>query len=178
MKKEIIREIEIPAGINVDVNGKTIKISGKNGIQERKFRGNFLIERKDNKLIILNKKSTKKEKKEISTTAAHIKNMMKGAEENYEYRLKICFAHFPMTVAVEKNELIIKNFLGEVKLRKAKLIDGVNVKVDKEIIIVTSNDKEKAGQTAANIEAATKIKNRDRRVFQDGIFIISKPDKD
>ena len=75
----------------------------------------------------------------------------------------------------ENNEIIIKNFLGEKQDRIVKLIEGVNVKIDKETIELDSIDIEKAGQCAANIEKAAKVRNKDRRIFQDGIFIIEKP---
>ena len=52
------------------------------------------------------------------------------------------------------------------------------VKIEKDLITVTSCDREAAGQTAANFEATTKIGKRDRRVFQDGIFIINKAGKE
>ena len=75
---------------------------------------------------------------------------------------------------VKDREVLIKNFLGEKTPRKIKLKNEVDVKVDKDVITINSIGKELAGQTAANFETATRIRNRDKRVFQDGIFIINK----
>ena len=110
----------------------------------------------------------------IYTIVAHLNNLIKGVQEKYEYTMKMCFNHFPMTVDLSPKEAVIKNFLGEKIARRAKIVDGVNVKINKDIVVITSVDKEAAGQTAANFETATKIRNRDRRVFQDGIFITNK----
>lgn len=123
------------------------------------------------------KRRQKKEKKIINTTASHIKNMIKGVQEGFEYKLKICISHFPISVEIEKGEAIIKNFLGEKIPRKVKIPPNADVKVERDIITVSSSDKEAAGQAAANLERSTKIKNRDRRVFQDGLFIINKAGK-
>ena len=51
---------------------------------------------------------------------------------------------------------------------------GVKVEVTKEDVIVKGIDIEAVGQTAANIEQATKIKEKDLRVFLDGIYIYEK----
>ena len=55
---------------------------------------------------------------------------------------------------------------------------GVEVVIDKAEITVSSVDKELAGQAAANFEIVTKIRGRDKRVFQDGIYIINKAGKE
>jgi len=175
MKKELFQEVEIPEGIEVQIQENKITIKGPKGENTKEFNiTNLKFEKKDNKIIIGNKKSTKKEKKLMNTIAAHIKNMFKGVQEKFEYKLKICFSHFPITVEIKGQEVIIKNFLGEKISRKSVILEGVEVQVDKEIITVTSANKELAGQTAANFEAATRITNKDRRVFQDGIFITNK----
>jgi large subunit ribosomal protein L6 len=175
MKKELFQEIEIPEGMEINIDGSEVIVKGKEGELKRTFGQNKLaFEKKENKIIIGHKKATKQEKKLMNTIAAHIKNMIKGVDEKFEYKVKICFSHFPMTVEVEGNKATIKNFLGEKIPRIAKIPEGVEVKADKEFITITSNNKELAGQTAANFEKATRITSRDRRVFQDGLFIINK----
>ena len=69
----------------------------------------------------------------------------------------------------------IDNFLGERSPRKAKIIgDDVKVSVKGEDVTITGINKEHVGQTMANIEQATKIKGRDPRIFQDGIYLVDK----
>ncbi len=179
MKKELFQTIEIPKDIEVNIEEDTLTVKGKEGENKRTFNTNKLIfEKKDNQIIIGNKKATKKEKKMMNTITAHIKNMFKGVQEKFEYKLKVCFSHFPMTVNIENNEVTIKNFLGEKIPRKSKIPKGVDAKIDGDIITINSIDKELAGQAAANFERATRIRMKDRRVFQDGIFIINKAGKE
>ena len=175
MHKELFQTIEIPEGVEVEIQGNNVIVKGKEGVNERKFDlANLNLEKKENEIIIGNKKSSKKEKRRMNTIASHIRNMIQGTQNKFEYKLKVCFGHFPITVEVKGNEALIKNFLGERTPRKVKIPKGAEVKVDKEIITVTSPSIEIAGQAAANFENVTRITNRDRRVFQDGIFITTK----
>jgi len=86
------------------------------------------------------------------------------------------FSHFPISVKVDNKEgkVIISNFLGEKAPRVARILEGVNVSVKGNDVIVEGIDIEKVGQTAANIESACKVQGLDRRVFLDGIYIYEK----
>lgn len=179
MKKEIFQEIEIPEGVEVNLEKTTIFVKGPEGEIERKFKTTRVsFEKKDNKIVVGNKKATKKEKKLINTIAAHIKNMVEGVQNKFEYTLKVCSTHFPISVEIKDNEFIIKNFLGEKIPRKSKIIEGSEAIMDGNTITIKSHNKEIAGQTAANLETATKVKKKDLRVFQDGIFMITKPGRE
>ena len=120
----------------------------------------------------------RKEKALAGTWAAHLTNMVRGIDSGFEYKLKAVYSHFPMTIKVQGNEMTITNLFGEKVPRVAALPwspGEVEVKVaNKTDITVIGADREKVGQTAANIERACRIKKRDRRVFQDGIYIVSK----
>jgi len=175
MKKELFQKITIPEGIEAKIEGSEIVIKGPEGELRKNFKtGKMDFEIKDGKIIIGDKKSTKTEKKMMNTIKAHIKNMIKGVQKKFEYQLKICFSHFPFTVKMEGNQAIIKNFLGEKVDRQCPIPKNVEVKLEKDIIVINSTDKELAGQAAANFETATKIRGRDRRIFQGGIFMINK----
>jgi large subunit ribosomal protein L6 len=175
MGKEIIQQIEIPEGVEANLEGNKLIVKGEKGESEREFKiGKIDFQKKDNLIIIGDKKATKKEKKIINTVASHIRNMFKGVKEGFEYQLKICSSHFPITVDLQDNDATVKNFLGEKIPRKVNIPKDTNVNIKGDIITITSQNKEAAGQAAANFERATKIRNKDRRVFQDGIFIINK----
>ncbi len=175
MNKEFFQEIEIPEGVEVNIEGRVLKVKGPEGENQRKFNIHKLkFQKKDNKIIIGDKKITKTEKKMINTITAHIKNMLKGVQEKFVYELKIAYTHFPMTVKAQGNKLTINNFYGEKIPREIRIKDKAEVKVEKEEIKVISVDKEIAGQVAADIETATRITSKDKRIFQDGIYITKK----
>ena len=117
----------------------------------------------------------RKERALAGTWNAHLNNMVKGVTDGFTYTLKALYSHFPMTLAVQGNQLIVNNYFGERVPRSANILAGVDVKVqNKTEIVVSGIDKEAVGQTAANIERSTTVKKRDRRVFQDGIYLIEK----
>jgi len=177
-QKKTTEIIKIPKGIEVKIEKDIVIVKGSKGEIKRQFRYKQIkLNLDDDQIKISSKKNTKREKTIIGTLKAHIKNMIKGVNEPHKYVLKICSGHFPVNVSVSENEIIVKNFLGEKIPRILKLKEGVNVKVDGDIIIIESVDKKLAGQVSADIEQLTKRRNYDTRIFQDGIYITNKDGK-
>ena len=170
-----MEKIEIPSGIEVMIDASMLKVKGPKGENIKNIRNSKVKLQKENNFVNFSVIGTsRKHKSLLNSSLAHFKNMVKGVTTPYMYKLKICSGHFPMNVTIDKNKIIIKNFLGEKVPRIAQVIEGVIVKVNGDIITVESSDLEKAGQVSANIEIATRIPNKDRRVFQDGVFLIEK----
>ena len=170
----IREEIEIPEGVDVIMEDE-VTVKGPNGETSRKFTyPNVTIAKEDNLVVLETAFPKKKDKSMIGTTRAHINNMITGVTDGFTYHMKIVFAHFPMTVKVEKDIVSIDNFLGERHPRTAKIVGSAKVTVKGDEVTITGINKEHVGQTMANLEQATKIKGRDPRVFQDGIYLTSK----
>lgn len=171
-------EVEVLEGVDVDVSGRTVKIKGEKGELTRKFMEDFIDLRKDSGKVIISARSKRfplrKQMAIMGAIGGHIKNMMKGVSEGYIYRMRVVYSHFPMKVQVKGDHVEIDNFLGEKFPRKAKILDGVKVDVKGQDIEVSGINKEGVGQTCGNIEQATKVKNLDVRIFQDGIYIVEK----
>ena len=110
----------------------------------------------------------------IGTIVAHLNNMFIGVTSGYKYTLKIFYTHFPINITVKDREIQIRNFLGEKGARIAKITGKIEVKIEKDEILLSGINKEELGQTSANIELACKITKRDRRVFQDGIYLAAR----
>ncbi len=178
MKHPLKEEIEIPAGVACEVAGRIIKCS-KGGVTLMREIENSEIQAKvsDGKLILSCARGNKMHNMVLHSLIAHIQNLFRGLEEKFTYLLEACNVHFPMTLKVEGARLVINNFLGEKTPRHAVIMPGSDVEVKGQKITVSSHDISIAGQTAANIEKATKVRNRDRRVFQDGIYIVTRPER-
>lgn len=176
--KTLERKIKLE-DTSAQVDNNTLKITGPKGTIERNFREKSIeIKIEDKKVVVKALSPNRNTKRIMNTTKAHIQNMVKGVKEGYEYRLKICSGHFPMNVAIQGKDITIKNFIGEKNPRKYKVKGDVELKMNKELITVTGIDKEVVGQAAANIEKLTRIREKDRRIFMDGIYIISKDKND
>lgn len=173
----LVREsIKIPDGVSVRLDSGKIIVKGKKGeiVRDISNLKGIQLNIENNTIIIESTFVNRRTKAIIYSLLTHIQNMFTGVTKGYRYYLKIIFTHFPMSVKVVGDEVQITNLIGEKNIRRAKILEGVKVTVKGEDIIVEGIDLEKVAQTAANIEAASKIRGFDRRVFGDGIYIYKK----
>lgn len=177
MRVGIIKdEIAVPDKVHVKLEDGFVKVKGPQGEVTKKLsHPKIKIELKGKQIVLSSEFPRKPEKALVGTYGAHIRNMLVGATKGFEYKLKIVYAHFPIKASVKGEEFVIENFLGEKYPRRAPILGSTKVAVKGDQVSVTGPSVEDAGQTAANIERATKIKGFDPRVFQDGIYIIEKP---
>ncbi len=176
VRRYLVEEnIEIPGEVEVALEGREVSISGPLGRLERDFsHAPVDIALDGDKLTVGIRWPDKKKAAMVGTVRSHIRNMVKGVQKGYTYKLKTVFAHFPMNVKIEGNKVIIENFGGERRARSVFVDKDVKVQVEGDDVIVKGLDLEKVSQAAAIIEHATRIKKKDPRVFLDGIYVYEK----
>jgi large subunit ribosomal protein L6 len=169
-------ELEIPKNVKVEFDEEhIITIKGPNGSITKDFshiRGVKFS--KENNNLVFSTLFPKGNTLALTNTVYNIiKNLIEGVQTNYKYICKVCYSHFPCTVEVKskEKEIHVVNFLGERAPRKTKYQDNVEVKVQGDEVLLIGPDKESLGQTAANLKRACKIRKKDPRVFQDGVYL-------
>ena len=168
-------EIKISSGASVKIDGKRILIKGPKGEVQRDFShaAAIGIGKSDDTLIIQTSSTRKRDRSLVMTLKTEINNMLLGVTKGFTYKLKTCHSHFPITVKVDKDRHLvnIENFIGERYPRFASIAGNVEVSVKGDDVIISGADKEAIGQTSTNIKRACRIREKDPRVFQDGIYL-------
>ena len=113
----------------------------------------------------------------INTARSLIQNAINGVTRGYEYKLKVIFAHFPVSVKVQGRNVHVENFYGERSPRVAEIVGDTKVDVQGEDVVVSGVSIQDVGQTAANLEQATSVKRKDQRVFLDGVYVYERTRK-
>jgi len=173
---EYVSTLEIPEGISVTADDKTVAVKGKLGTVKKDFTKLPAFLTIEKNIVKIQHYGRRRKDFAISKTAKSIiTNMIKGVQNGYKYKMKVVFAHFPMTVKVKDGKVYVENFFGERKARISKIVgDSTKVTIEGDDIIISGPNLEDVSQTAANIELSTRVKNKDQRVFLDGIYVYSR----
>jgi len=178
------RYINIPEGVTVDVKAREVTVKGPKGELKRSFKHlNLALE-----LVDGGKKvrcdlwfGIRKQLACIRTVCSHIENMITGVTVGYKYKMRFVYAHFPINVTLEDNTVEIRNFLGEKRVRKVKLLPGVSYLKSADVkdqIEISGIDIVNVSLTCAQLQQSTTVKRKDIRKFLDGIYVSEKTNID
>jgi large subunit ribosomal protein L6 len=167
--------VDLPEGVSAKFEGRLLTVKGPKGTVTKNFdRINVDISTEGGKLTVKPFSAKKRDAVVANTVQSLIRNMFTGVTKGYVYKLKVVYAHFPISVKIKGDEVLVENFVGERSPRIAKIIGTSKVTTEGDDITVAGPSLEAVGQTAANVELATKIKRKDQRVFLDGVYIYEK----
>jgi large subunit ribosomal protein L6 len=168
-------QVDIPEGVKVTQKKHMLSFEGPLGKTFKSFRTIPVnIEISEDKILLKSIGDKKRDYAILHTARSIIRNICEGLIVGYTIKMKVVFAHFPITVKVDGKEILIENFQGERAPRKTKIVGNTKVIPKGEDVILTGEVWTDITQTAANIELKTKVKNKDHRVFLDGIYVFDK----
>jgi large subunit ribosomal protein L6 len=169
------RSVQLPEGVTATLEGRTLSIKGKLGEARKHFDKvsiNLAVEA--NSIVVSPFTRKRKDNVIINTVLSLVNSMILGVTKGYTYRLKVVYAHFPISVKTKGSQILVENFIGERSPRVADIVGSCKVTIEGDDVVVKGVSLEEVGQTAANVEQATKIKRKDQRVFLDGVYIYQK----
>ena len=173
--KKPTTEIQIPKDVKVNLKGSILQVQGPLGNVYKNFKKiPVFIEINDNKILLRKTGERKKHQAILNTAKSLIQTLCIGVVDGFTIKMKIVYSHFPITVDVDGKKILVKNFQGERAPRISMIKGDTDVVVKKDDVIVTGPVLADVSQTAANIQTNSKVKNKDHRVFLDGIYRYSK----
>jgi large subunit ribosomal protein L6 len=169
--------IELPDDVSASVDGLDVRVEGPEGVVERQLWYPDVTVTVDGDAIrVESDNEDAKTKSTVGTFESHLENAVRGVREGFTYEMEVRYEHFPMQVRVDGDEVVIENFLGEKSPRRTKILGDTDVEVDGEQLVITGPDKEAVGQTAGSIREATRVTDKDTRVFEDGVYVTERPE--
>jgi large subunit ribosomal protein L6 len=173
-KDAIISEIEIPTGVTIEIKGTEIETKGSLGSNKRHFNDALLkVHKNSNKIIIepvTDKNLAKKAMKVQNSFKKELENDISGVTKHFEIKMRTVYAHFPISLEIKNGMVYINNIIGERFPRTANIIGETKIEVKGQNVRLYGPSLDNVTQTAANIRQTCKIRNKDSRVFQDGLY--------
>ncbi|MGP4109079.1 50S ribosomal protein L6 [Virgibacillus sp. L01] len=145
-----LKPVEIPEGVEVNINGNTATVKGPKGELTRDFHQDMKVVIEDNVLTVGRPSDHKEYRALHGTTRSLIGNMIEGVHKGFEKKLEITGVGYR---ALKQGDKVVIN-AGYSHPVELDPIDGIEIDVPKNTqIIVKGISKELVGEVAANIRA-------------------------
>lgn len=174
-EEELKGRVEVPEGVEATIDNAALVVRGPKGTARKDFdKIPVGMEIADGTVRFKTLLKGKKGYALRGTVESLIENLITGVTKGFVYKMKVYYAHFPISVRADADYVYISNFGGERADRRAPIVGDTRVEVEDEIVTLTGPNKEDVAQTAANVEQACIVKEKDPRIFLDGIYVFSK----
>ena len=173
---------QYPENVEISVANRHVTVKGPRGSLTKDMSHlqlDFRVHSKFHRFSAIRWMGAKMDISPINTALSHVRNMCTGVTKGFRFKVRFAYAHFPINVSVEGQDVEIRNFLGEKRVRKAVAPAGLNVyrtetaKVKDELVI-DGNDLEEVSCFAALLHHQTLVKKKDIRKFLDGMYVQTK----
>ncbi|HLA22371.1 MAG TPA: 50S ribosomal protein L6 [Nitrosopumilaceae archaeon] len=167
--------LPVPENVKVSLTKKMLSVEGPLGKTRKDFKKIPVDLQVNGKNVIIKSLGTRKKDYAIfNTVKSIIKTLVEGVQKGYTFKMKIVYAHFPITVKVKDENILVENFQGERAPRVSKIRGDTKIVTKGDDVILTGSVLTDVAQTAASLQQNTKVKNKDHRVFLDGIYLFEK----
>lgn len=145
--------IEIPAGVEVTLNGQEITVKGSKGTLNRTINAAVEISQNDNVLTFAPRENMANANAQSGTARSLVNNMVIGVTEGFERKLQLVGVGY--RAQIKGNAIALS--LGFSHPVEHALPEGVSAECPSQTeIVLKSADKQQIGQVAANIRAYRK----------------------
>lgn len=147
------KPIEIPTGVQVTIENNTVKVKGPKGELSQEIHALVKVEQVENQLIVTVKdEENHKEKALWGLFRSLVNNMILGVTEGFEKSLEINGVGYKASMS-GKNLILNVGFSHPVEFA---IPEGIECKVEKNVITINGISKQVVGEVAANIRKVKK----------------------
>ena len=143
------KPIELTAGTKAEIKDGVFSITGPKGSLDFVFSQEMEISISEKEITVKMKNESNGPLALWGTTARLIENMIKGVNAGFQKQLELNGVGYRMAVAGKK----INMALGFSHPVEVEIPQGIEVKIENNIMTVSGIDKQKVGQFAASIKA-------------------------
>jgi len=142
--------IQVPAGVEVKIDGQAVTVKGAKGELAHDVHASVTIAQNDNVLTFAPRNGGKEANALAGTTRALLNNMIVGVSQGFEKKLTLVGVGY----RAQAQGKMLNLSLGFSHPVEFEIPDGITIETPSQTeVVVKGVDKQKIGQVAANIRA-------------------------
>ncbi len=144
-----LKPIALASGVKVSVEPAGVRVEGPKGKLSQRLPAGITAELVEQKLLVRRKNDSKRQKALHGLTRALLANAVTGVSQGFGRALEIHGVGYSAVVKGKKVEFK----LGFSHVVSFDVPEGIEIKVDRNIVAVNGFDRQQVGQVAADIRA-------------------------